>query len=1013
MSSDRVLFRMHGCVDCSSHPLTQSIFAFSLPMHLFIYLSIYLYSKHEKRTGPGRRSNAEHAIAFYEYVLEEAEEGEESDEGEGQKQASKEEGTVVSIDSQEFLNEHNDLCDVCNLGGELLCCSTCNLVFHLECVRPILHEMPPNDDWSCAHCIIAGVKGHKRNSKVWKSAAAGVRLMGRLRNSKKREMERRDNPSKDDGSDATDEEEEDDEDKSSSEAQTESQHNKSGSGADKDDEDDKDEEGEETEKKRRNLALFKISDSYGGSENIVKGRRARKQPTLYNPQNCPASEWQSDERAQWLLDSKNRSSSSSDDESDEDDEKPNKERKKTPGSDNEEASEGNEGEDSDSEKSLWCNFCKDDPSVPVCVFCACRVCFGKHEKSKLLICDECEDEYHTFCLDPPLSSVPPASKKWFCPTCRVPEEVPKTKISTRRGSLTSPKGDTNTATPRSSIKKEKKSPMLSPEKTANKTPTKRPRGRPPKTNKPLPSSTTLTPRKRGRPPKTASPAPSQSTQTLSSPADNPSPRKRGRPPKHATPVSSPQKKIQKMETTNKRGASTSPGKRMSADSAKKARVESTPTKEEEPPQETELVKVSRSGRTLKRNSFHDEREEGEQHLRSPQYQAKMQQRNDLQRKKLQEKETAKKKEEAKKKDESKKKEEAKKKEETKRKEEAKRREEGKRKEEAKRKEEKERAAAKAAIAKKAAAEKGEDMEETSPEIPVIPVLPMQDALVTPVPTKPTPAPVRESPPPPPEPLPPPTRTEPKPEQAPEIPIVRQLPPVPAQEKASTEPTAQKSPVQDKPVPVLSDPAPTVTAPSADIATAAPQPAPAPAPAPISRPKKELPPGIDIKALVADAIRNMPPEVVEEKPVGPVKIPRRKPGARECMQISRRFGVKIITKKYMDTLLDYCTRGKVEHLIRMRERLDEHSRFLEAQLAGLEALVLEKGETDVVVPPLPERQENKPQSTQQVSKQRLPTPAPQPSSTPPSQPVSKPQLPESTPSLPPVPHPPAAATSESS
>ena len=34
---------------------------------------------------------------------------------------------------------------------------------------------------------------------------------------------------------------------------------------------------------------------------------------------------------------------------------------------------------------------------------------------------------------------------------------------------------------------------------------------------------------------------------------------------------------------------------------------------------------------------------------------------------------------------------------------------------------------------------------------------------------------------------------------------------------------------------------------------------------------------------------------------------------------------------------------------MRERLDDHSRFLEEQLAGLEALVKEKGEIDVVVP----------------------------------------------------------------
>jgi hypothetical protein len=35
---------------------------------------------------------------------------------------------------------------------------------------------------------------------------------------------------------------------------------------------------------------------------------------------------------------------------------------------------------------------------------------------------------------------------------------------------------------------------------------------------------------------------------------------------------------------------------------------------------------------------------------------------------------------------------------------------------------------------------------------------------------------------------------------------------------------------------------------------------------------------------------------------------------------------------------------------MRERLDEHTRFLEREFAGLESLVKEKGELDVVVPP---------------------------------------------------------------
>lgn len=80
-----------------------------------------------------------------------------------------------------------------------------------------------------------------------------------------------------------------------------------------------------------------------------------------------------------------------------------------------------------------------------------------------------------------------------------------------------------------------------------------------------------------------------------------------------------------------------------------------------------------------------------------------------------------------------------------------------------------------------------------------------------------------------------------------------------------------------------------------------------------------------------------------------KEPRRKPGARECMQISRKFGTDVIDQKYFDVLMDYSKRAKVDHLIRMRERLDEHTRFLESQLAGLEALVKKNGEWDGKVP----------------------------------------------------------------
>ena len=92
---------------------------------------------------------------------------------------------------------------------------------------------------------------------------------------------------------------------------------------------------------------------------------------------------------------------------------------------------------------------------------------------------------------------------------------------------------------------------------------------------------------------------------------------------------------------------------------------------------------------------------------------------------------------------------------------------------------------------------------------------------------------------------------------------------------------------------------------------------------------------------------------------PRKDSKRKPGARDCMQVSRKFDAGVIEQKHFDMLMDYSQRGKVDHLIRLRERMDEHSRFLEAQLAGLEALVKEKGELDLRVPPAKEKETSTP------------------------------------------------------
>lgn len=46
----------------------------------------------------------------------------------------------------------------------------------------------------------------------------------------------------------------------------------------------------------------------------------------------------------------------------------------------------------------------------------CQVCSFGDRESKMLLCDGCDAEYHTFCLDPPLSRIPKG--KWFCPSCK-------------------------------------------------------------------------------------------------------------------------------------------------------------------------------------------------------------------------------------------------------------------------------------------------------------------------------------------------------------------------------------------------------------------------------------------------------------------------------------------------------------------------------------------------------------------------------------------------------------------
>ncbi|XP_050422764.1 E3 ubiquitin-protein ligase UHRF1-like isoform X2 [Adelges cooleyi] len=65
---------------------------------------------------------------------------------------------------------------------------------------------------------------------------------------------------------------------------------------------------------------------------------------------------------------------------------------------------------------LYCIKCKDDDKKD-CMDCGCRVCGGKENEDKQLMCDECNHPYHMTCLNPPLKALP-EDDDWYCPACK-------------------------------------------------------------------------------------------------------------------------------------------------------------------------------------------------------------------------------------------------------------------------------------------------------------------------------------------------------------------------------------------------------------------------------------------------------------------------------------------------------------------------------------------------------------------------------------------------------------------
>ena len=59
---------------------------------------------------------------------------------------------------------------------------------------------------------------------------------------------------------------------------------------------------------------------------------------------------------------------------------------------------------------------------------ACQVCSSRGDEDAMLLCDGCDNGYHTYCTEPPIETVPEGD--WFCKECDAMESKVQTPNST-------------------------------------------------------------------------------------------------------------------------------------------------------------------------------------------------------------------------------------------------------------------------------------------------------------------------------------------------------------------------------------------------------------------------------------------------------------------------------------------------------------------------------------------------------------------------------------------------------
>lgn len=71
-------------------------------------------------------------------------------------------------DENGYDTDHQDYCEVCQQGGEIILCDTCPRAYHLVCLEPELEEAPEGK-WSCPHCEGQGIQDQENDESMEQS----------------------------------------------------------------------------------------------------------------------------------------------------------------------------------------------------------------------------------------------------------------------------------------------------------------------------------------------------------------------------------------------------------------------------------------------------------------------------------------------------------------------------------------------------------------------------------------------------------------------------------------------------------------------------------------------------------------------------------------------------------------------------------------------------------------------------------------------------------------------------